>query len=61
MKRIIWQQVPRWPWRGIRVVLLVQPSTFWVGVHYSAWNQRWCINLVPCVTLCVVERGGRMP
>ena len=33
----------------------------WVGVHYSDYNRRFCINLVPCVTLWVALAGGYRP
>ena len=36
-------------------------SSLWVGVHYSQFNKRWCINLIPCVTIWVVAPGGNYP
>lgn len=40
---------------------LFRPGSMWIGVHYSRYNRRWCINLLPCVTLWVTKPGGRMP
>lgn len=33
----------------------------WVGVHYSPYNKRFCINLIPCVTLWITRQGGIAP
>lgn len=38
-----------------------RPASFWVGVHWSTYNQRLCINLLPCVTVWVVLPGGNQP
>lgn len=41
--------------------LLFRLSSLWIGVHYSPFNRRWCINLVPCVTLWIALPGGNTP
>jgi hypothetical protein len=46
----------RWRW-GV----LFKLESLWVGVYYSAKNQRWCINPVPCVTFWVTKPCGRVP
>lgn len=46
---------------GFRCGLLFRWSSLWVGAHYSPYNRRWCINLVPCVTLWITLKGGRVP
>ena len=33
----------------------------WIGAHWSPYNRRWCINVLPCVTLWVALSGGRAP
>lgn len=33
----------------------------WIGAHYSPYNRRWCINLIPCVTVWVTLKGGKVP
>lgn len=43
------------------VGLLVNPTSWWVGVQYSKHNKRWCINVIPCVTLCITLAGGIVP
>ncbi len=45
----------------VRCGLLFRWSSLWVGAHYSPYNRRWCINLVPCVTLWITLKGGRVP
>lgn len=44
----------RWGW-------LVRKESLWVGVHYSEYNKRFCINLIPCVTLWITQPGGKAP
>lgn len=41
--------------------VLLNPGSFWVGVHFSKFNRRFCINLVPCVTIWIVLQGGNCP
>lgn len=41
--------------------VLFRLGSAWVGVHWSAYNRRFCINLVPFVTLWVTLPGGITP
>jgi hypothetical protein len=41
--------------------LLFRWTSLWVGVHYSAYNKRFCINLVPCITVWITLEGGVTP
>jgi len=45
----------------MKVGILFRPGSLWIGGHYSSKNRRWCINLVPCVTVWVVLKGGIEP
>ena len=45
----------------MRVGLKIQRGALWLGAHYSPYNRRWCINIVPCVTLWVALKGGKVP
>lgn len=45
----------------MKIGILFRLASFWVGVHYSPHNKRWCINLVPCVTIWVTKSGGNTP
>lgn len=44
----------RWGWHA-------RWGSFWVGVHWSPWNRRFCFNLLPCLTVWVVLPGGNAP
>lgn len=40
---------------------LFRSGSLWIGAHYSRRNRRWCINLMPCVTLWITLNGGLRP
>lgn len=46
------------PWR---CGLLFRPGSCWIGVHWSRYNRRFCINVVPFVTFWVTLPGGITP
>lgn len=48
--------IPQWRWGWLR-----NKHSTWIGVHYSPHNKRWCINLIPCVTLWITKPGGNAP
>lgn len=35
--------------------------SFWVGCHYSRYNRRFCINLIPGFTFWITKKGGKRP
>lgn len=41
--------------------VLVRLGSCWVGLHWSPYNRRLCVNLVPCVTLWIILPGGQAP
>lgn len=41
--------------------ILFNKGAVWVGVHYSSACHRWCINILPCLTLWVRGFGGHEP
>lgn len=41
--------------------VLFNTGAFWIGVHYSPYNKRYCINVVPFVTLWVSLPDGNVP
>lgn len=45
----------------MKIGLLFNIRSLWVGAHYSSFNKRLCVNLVPCVTLWVCLPGGKVP
>jgi hypothetical protein len=45
----------------MRCGFLFQLGGVWIGAPYSRRNRRWCINLLPCLTLWVTLPGGNTP
>lgn len=41
--------------------ILLNKNGCWIGAHYSPYNKRWCINVLPCVTLWITKKGGNVP
>jgi len=44
-----------------KIGLLFRLGSFWVGVHYSPQRKRVCINVLPCITVWIVMKGGDLP
>lgn len=47
--------------RGCAAGLLWNWKACWIGWHYSAYNRRLCVNLVPFFTLWFALEGGKLP
>lgn len=45
----------------MRVGMCFQLGAWWIGLHYSCYNKRACITLIPCITLWIVFAGGNVP
>lgn len=57
-KRAALRPVPKKSWKwGV----IFRWQSFWVGVHYSSKAQRWCVNLIPGVTVWVAKPNGLAP
>jgi hypothetical protein len=41
-----------------QVGLIIRLSSFWIGLHYSEYNRRYCLNLIPGITLWWIKKGG---
>lgn len=41
--------------------ILCRWHSFWIGAHWSPYNKRLCLNLIPFVTLWITARGGEVP
>ncbi|WYW04321.1 hypothetical protein Kurepalu1_00019 [Pseudomonas phage vB_PpuP-Kurepalu-1] len=41
--------------------LLCRWGSCWLGFHWSPYNRRVCINLIPCITIWVTLPGGNVP
>lgn len=36
-------------------------GSLWLGAHWSDYNKRLCVNIVPCLTIWFVWPGGIGP
>lgn len=61
IRKLYSRQFWRGPLRGCVVGVLTNPHALWVGLHYSRWNRRFCLNIVPCITLWITLEGGDTP
>lgn len=41
--------------------LLFRAESWWIGVHYSSYNKRFCINPMPMFTIWIAAKDGRVP
>lgn len=41
--------------------VLFRFASAWVGMHWSPYNRRLCVNLVPFLTVWVALPGGMRP
>lgn len=53
-------------WRSKIVIkttvgILFRLTSLWIGVHYSHREKRYCVNLLPCVTIWIALPGGQRP
>ena len=45
----------------VRWGVKVGKGSAWIGVHWSKHNRRFCINLVPFLTIWITLKGGKTP
>lgn len=41
--------------------LLFKIESWWVGIHWSPYNKRLCINLLPMFTIWIAAQDGKVP
>lgn len=41
--------------------ILFRWGSAWIGVHWSPFNRRACINIIPFVTIWITLEGGNVP
>lgn len=39
--------------------IVFRPGSLWVGAHWSKYNRRLCLNLLPMVTIWFTLPGGK--
>ena len=54
--KIVVDTSDRWQWGT-----LFRWESAWIGCHYSPYNKRYCINLIPFVTIWITKPGGKTP
>lgn len=45
----------------VQVHLIVRLRSFWIGAHYSSYNNRLCVNVLPGITVALTFPGGLTP
>lgn len=41
--------------------LIFRLGSFWIGCHYSPYNKRFCLNIIPGITLWWILNDGNKP
>lgn len=41
--------------------VLFRTNSFWIGLHYSPYNKRYCLNLLPFFTIWWIKQNGNPP
>ena len=41
--------------------ILFRLESCWIGAHWSPYNKRLCVNLVPFITIWITAQGGVTP
>lgn len=41
--------------------LVIQTGAAWIGCHYSPYEERFCICIIPFITIWICKPGGRGP
>ena len=47
--------------QGVKFGAMFRLKSFWIGIHYSDYCKRFCINFVPCFTVWIVLKDGQIP
>lgn len=43
---------------GFQFGFVFRPGSLWVGAHWSSYNKRLCVNLIPMFTIKITAPGG---
>ena len=46
---------------NMKAGIIYQRGALWLGVHYSPNEKRYCINIIPCLTIWIATAEGRGP
>jgi hypothetical protein len=45
----------------MKIGILFRLGSFLIGAHWSPYNRRLCVNVLPCVTVWIALPGGVVP
>lgn len=46
---------------SLRIGVTLRAGSMWVGAHWSDYNRRLCVNLIPFLTIWITLPGGTEP
>lgn len=46
---------------NIKWGVIIRWKSFWIGCHYSDYNKRYCLNILPCITVWWIKNEGNQP
>ncbi len=44
-----------------RYGVILRLNSFWIGLHYSQFNKRYCLNILPCIIIWWIKKDGKIP
>lgn len=45
----------------MKIGILFRWYSCWIGLHYSKYNKRYCLNIIPFITIWWIKKGGKIP
>lgn len=46
----------------MRIGILFNTGSMWIGCHYSDYKKRYSVNILPCITIWIAKKnGGKIP
>jgi hypothetical protein len=46
---------------GIKWGFILRHKSFWIGLHYSDYNNRYCLNIIPGIIIWWIGKYGKVP
>lgn len=41
--------------------IILRYQSFWIELHYSEYNKRYCLNILPGFTIWWIDKNGNKP
>lgn len=45
----------------MKLGFLTRKGSMWIGLHYSPYHKRGCLNILPCLTVWFTANDGHIP